>query len=128
MKKAWKAALLSGIVFPGVGQLWLKRYLRGIILILAVCASAAVVVSKSARQAMDILEKLENEGGTVDMGALMNAVNHAAPAPDDSMARVAMIVMVGGWVVGMVDAYLVGRKEDLEKSAKGKRQDRVAPR
>jgi len=38
MSNSLKAALLSGLVFPGIGQVVLKRYRRGVVLMLIVLA------------------------------------------------------------------------------------------
>ena len=39
MKNSMKGALLSGLVFPGLGQIALKRYRRGFALMLTVMAT-----------------------------------------------------------------------------------------
>jgi hypothetical protein len=115
MKKSLKGALLSGLVFPGVGQLWLKHYLRGTVLILAVSACLAVVVLKAAQQALAILERIETEGGAVDMVAIINSASHAS---GDPIIESASILMVLCWIIGIVDAYMVGKKADLAERSK----------
>lgn len=115
MKKSVKGALLSGIIFPGLGQLWERHYLRGISLIVTVMACCAVVVMKATQQAYAILEKAESEGGAVDMVAILNAASRASATPDDLKTTAALVVLVLCWLVGIVDAYLAGRKLDLGK-------------
>jgi hypothetical protein len=113
MKKSLKGALLSGLVFPGVGQLWLKHPIRGIALIAAVSAAMAVVVTKTTQQALAMLEKIESEGGAVDLVAIMNSASHASTASDDLTIKSASMVLILCWVIGVIDAYLMGRKKDL---------------
>jgi len=109
MRKSVKAALLSGLVFPGAGQLWLKCYLRGASLIVLVMVCLAVIVQKASQQAYQILEKMESQTGAVDMVALLQS---ASKAPDDLMTTSASTILVICWLIGMVDAYIAGRKKD----------------
>jgi hypothetical protein len=115
MKKSLKAALLSGLIFPGVGQFWLKHALRGSALVAAVSASLAVIVVKVSQQAFAILEKIESEGGAVDLVAIANAAN--ASSATDGAIKIATLVLVASWVVSMVDAYVLGSKKDREDQA-----------
>jgi TM2 domain-containing membrane protein YozV len=118
MKKSLKGALLSGLVFPGAGQLWLKYYFRGIALIIAVTASLGLIVVKATQQAYAILEKAEAEGATVDLTAILNSSSHTAGGAEDFLSRAASALLVICWVIGIVDAYLMGRKMDRIEQAK----------
>jgi hypothetical protein len=111
MKKSLKGALLSGLVFPGLGQLWLRRYLLGMTLLIAVCAATAIVVGKVSHEALRLVEKTEAEGGTVDVVAIVNSAGSVSSAADGT-TRAAMMLMVLCWIIGVVDAYLAGRKAD----------------
>ena len=44
MKRSTRAVLLSGLVFPGLGHIFLKQYLRGSILVLIALATASVII------------------------------------------------------------------------------------
>jgi hypothetical protein len=50
MTRSTKAALLSGLVFPGVGHMVLKRFLRGSILMLSALTALLVIVTKVTKQ------------------------------------------------------------------------------
>lgn len=117
MKKSLKGALLSGLVFPGAGQLWLKYYLRGIALIVVVSACLAVIVAKASQQAFAILEKMESEGGAVDMVAMLKS---ASSVHNDSITTPVSAVLLLCWIIGMVDAYIMGRKQDLADRSKAR--------
>jgi DMSO reductase anchor subunit len=119
MKKSLKGALLSAIVYPGVGQLWLKCYFRGLALIIAVSASLTVIAMKAMQQAYSILEKIETEGGKVDLAAILSQTSRASVTPDDFMTKAASTMLVLCWIIGIVDAYMVGRKRELTGISKG---------
>ena len=121
MNRSVKGALLSALVFPGVGQIWLKLYIRGIALIVVVLAAAAVVVKKAAQQAFAVLEKIESEGGAVDIVAILRSASHP---PDSSQATtLACGLIVLCWIVGIVDAYVMGRKMDMADQSRKQRQN-----
>jgi len=52
MKKSSTAALLSGLIFPGIGHLVLKQYLRGSILVLFALVALSVIVTRIFQQAL----------------------------------------------------------------------------
>jgi TM2 domain-containing membrane protein YozV len=122
MTRAVKGALLSGAIFPGAGQLWLKCYLRGIALIVLTSACLAVIARSAGQQAFRLLEKMEAEGGAVDMMAMLKSAGN----PDDLLASSASTLLVVCWLLGMIDAYLAGRKRDLAEQAKDREQARRA--
>lgn len=111
MKNSVKGALLSALVLPGAGQLWLKHYLRGFALIATVSIAFAVVALKAFRQALAILEQIETAGGAVDLVAIMGSASHSSALSDGLMSASALIVVC--WIVAIVDAYVVGNRKDL---------------
>jgi hypothetical protein len=120
MKKSLKGALLSGLVLPGVGQLWLKHYMRGIALIGVFLTATAVIVTKAAQQAFAILEKIESEGGAVDLVAIVHSASRPSANSGDFTFKAASLVLILSWIVGIIDAYLVGRKKDLADQSRSR--------
>ena len=116
MKKSLKGALLSGLLFPGTGELWLKHPVRGVLLIAGVLLSLAAIVTKVGQQALAMLEKLETEGGAVDLVTIVNLAH--ATSYDDLTVKIASLVLVGCWVVSIIDAYYLGSKKDLAEKGR----------
>ena len=99
MKRSTKAALLSGLIFPGIGHMYLKRY---------------VVTT-----ALEVAEKIQSESGGValDMGAITDLVSQQSSGAEQP-TNIAMIALVVCWVVGIADSYRQGRtQERVEKVA-----------
>jgi hypothetical protein len=113
-RKSLSGALLSGLVFPGLGQMVLKRYRRGVILMFAVLGSLAVVVTETMRQALAILDQIEATGGAISTNVIADAVHQASTASDSRVIKVALVCMVLCWIISAVDAYTIGRKLDAE--------------
>lgn len=112
MKNAMKGILLSGLVLPGLGQVYLKSYKRGIVLILIVVAAFCVIVASSVSLAQTVLEKVASEGGPIDMESMTNAASQAVVNTHTLSSNLAFIMIFICWLVGMVDAYMTGQKID----------------
>jgi hypothetical protein len=119
MKNAIKGALLSGLVFPGLGQLVLRQYRRGAVLMLAVLLSLAVIVVDTVQQALDILEQIELQGDAIDITAISNAAAEESARSGGGMINALMFFVVVCWIAGTIDAYRIGRKKDRERNVAG---------
>ena len=73
MNNALKGALLSGLVFPGLGQIILKQYKRGAALMITAFASMIVFVVNATQQAFKILENVDLESGAIDFDTISKA-------------------------------------------------------
>ena len=115
MSNALKAALLSGLVFPGIGQVVLKRYRRGVVLMLIVLACLSIVVAKAVQQAFSILKQIELAGGTINVDAILNVATQSSKNSDSLLFNSILLLIIVSWILGVVDAYRIGKKRDLEE-------------
>jgi hypothetical protein len=120
MKNSMKGALLSGLVFPGLGQIALKHYWRGFTLVLAVMACLYIMIVTAAQQAYAILDTIEAEGGMPDSDTISQAAAQAAAASDSPVITVVSLLIVVCWIVAIIDAYRIGKQKDLEGQAPGR--------
>jgi TM2 domain-containing membrane protein YozV len=119
MKNAIKGALLSGLVFPGLGQVMLKRPGRGAVIIVAMVVIVAEIAIKAWQQALAILETLDLSGGVIDLTAITDATSRALAGPGDHHFDILSLLMLACWLIGVVDGYLIGRKMDLDQRSSG---------
>jgi hypothetical protein len=115
MNYSLKGALLSGLIFPGLGQISLKHYKRGAVIMLTVIVSMAVVVMKAVQHALVILEKIELEGGIISMDAILNATTQASTNLGSFTFNLLFLLIGVCWIIGTVDAYRIGREKDIEQ-------------
>lgn len=115
MNNALKGALLSGLAFPGVGQIFLRHYKRGIALIITASISLLVFVVKAMQLAYAILENTIAQGGEIDMQAISNAAAQASTASESLLFKLLLSLMIFCWIIGVVDAYRIGKRKDIEK-------------
>ena len=115
MNNALKGALLSGLIFPGLGQVALKHYKRGAVIMLTVIVSMAVVAVKAVQHALAILEKIELEGGIISMDTILNAATQASADSGSLTFNLLFLLITVCWIIGTVDAYRIGKKEDIKQ-------------
>ena len=115
MNNSLKGALWSGLVFPGLGQVILKHYKRGAVLMIAVSASLLVILMKAVQGAFAILEKIEFEGGVIDLSTISNAATQASTTSESLIFNLALLLIMFCWIIGTIDAYRIGRKKDIEE-------------
>jgi hypothetical protein len=115
MNNSLKGALLSGLIFPGLGQVVLKHYKRGAVIMLTVLVSLSAVVVKAVQHALAILEKIELEGGAISMSTISNAATQASTNSGSLTFNLLLLFIIVCWIIGVVDAYRIGRKKDIEQ-------------
>ena len=117
MNHSLKGAFLSGLVFPGLGQVVLKHYKRGAVIMLTVLASLSLIVIEAVQKAFTILEKMESEGGSIDMNTISNAATQASTTSDSLIFSFALLLIIFCWIIGVVDAFRIGKKKDMEQQS-----------
>lgn len=115
MKKSTKAALLSGLVFPGLGNLYLKRWLSGILLVGIAGYALYSIVSIMMRIALDITAKIESGAVPSDLDAVTLLVSEQLEVVE-RLTNIASLTLLGCWIVGIVSAYWLGRVQDLKEA------------
>ncbi len=108
MTRSTKAALLSGLVFPGVGHMVLKKYLRGSVLMLSALVALSVIVTKTIKQALTIVDRINSGEIPVDAGAITELASIPTGDTDASILNIAALVIGAVWIIAVVDSYRLG--------------------
>jgi len=108
MKPSTKAALLSGLAFPGTGQIHLKRLRRGITIMMCVLAGIGVIVWMATVKALAILDRLQGQLNRVDMETISNLARTSS-ADASPWYNLILVFIVCCWLFSIVDAYRIGK-------------------
>jgi hypothetical protein len=108
MNSAVKAACLSGLVYPGLGQIVQKHYVRGIALIGVVTGSLLMLVFAASRHVSRILAEVQSSGGDYDVATIVKKAADFSASPESGLVKIASALLLCGWIIGIVDAYLSG--------------------
>lgn len=115
--KSTKAALLSALVFPGIGHLALREYLRAAVLAVASIAAVYVITTSAFNQAMSVVDRINSGNIPIDSQALAKAISDASDGAEGRKGDIALIVFGACWLVGIVDSYRLGKAQDDERPA-----------
>lgn len=119
MKKATAAALLSALVFPGAGHLFLKKYIPGVALTGTSLTGVYYLISETLKRALQIVEKIQAGDIQPDVTAITELVTKQSTGTDATLLNIATVVLVICWLVGIIDSFRLGRVRD--------RSDQVLP-
>ncbi len=115
MKNSLKGAFLSGLIFPGLGQIILKRYKRGAVIMFTILVCMSVFVVKAVQHALGILEKIESQGGAISISTISNAATQASTTSGNLTFNLVLLLVIICWIIGVVDAYRIGKIKDIEE-------------
>ena len=108
MKRSSKAVLLSGLVFPGIGHMILKQYLRGSILMISALVASSVIVTSVIQRALTIVDRINSGDVPADIGAIAEMVSNSTSGADGFIQSTAVIVLGASWLIGIIDSYRLG--------------------
>ena len=113
MKISYKAALLSALVFPGVGQFYLKRHWRGLFIMLFVFTGLGYIIWSASVAALSVLDDavVKLQSGTDSLQELSNIVgskmSNTGPYHD-----AVFYLIVCFWIFAVIDAYIIGKEKE----------------
>ena len=111
MKKSTQAALLSALVFPGLGQFLLKKKGLGLLFSGVAVVSLYILLSHAVERAQQIAEKIQTGEIPVDIQAITDSVMAQSASMDSSGVGIATGMLVTVWVLSIVHSFFVDSKE-----------------
>ncbi len=115
MTRSMKAALLSGLVFPGAGQIYLGRRRRGWAFIVSVILIFAYDVIYVTVHAYREIAAAQAKGAVIDITAIQKSV--AASSDAATTAGLALLLLI--WLAAILDAYVAGERMQAQGADRG---------
>ena len=112
MKRSTKAALLSGLLFPGIGHLYLRQRRRGWALLATALAAFSVMITIATQQALTVVDSITAGGVPLDSASIEQAVEASSSQSGDFVANFCLAVLVGCWLFGIVDSFRLGAEHN----------------
>jgi len=132
MNLATKAALYNALLFPGWGHLYLKKYKRGIMIILPVLAVMLSICWSVVQVAINILKANPFKKGTIDVTAVFRiSIDSAKAIYEQGVATpcsylLILLLMILLWIFSIIDAYKLGKKQ-IENTTTSADQQSASP-
>lgn len=119
MKKSVKAALYSGLLFPGTDHFSLDRYPRGMLFFVPAIMSFIFLLHNALSKAYAIVEQIERGELPQDPQAIALLISADPSSADLLMLRMATWILIACWIGSIVDAYRQGKVDDNAKREPG---------
>jgi TM2 domain-containing membrane protein YozV len=110
MNKAIKAALFNALLFPGWGQIYLKQYKKGILIISVVMAGTLSILWSVIQTTRDILKITPFKKGTVTFEAVVKLAIKSLTELNPDYILPLLLFMVLLWIFSIIDSYQSGKK------------------
>ncbi len=124
MNQATRAALFSFLLVPGGGQIYLKRYARGMAFLVPT-AAATLILAWMIFQVVLMIVREKLSGGAGTTGILLS-VENALKATDLNLALGLVILILLLWLSSTIDAYRLG-KNIMSSTTSANRQSPSGP-
>jgi hypothetical protein len=115
MKESTRGVLLSGLVYPGIGQLILGQVTAGVLFILLTTAGLFAFIYRIVQRAVsgidEILPLLANN--EIDINTLNEQLSRDS-AGGWGAEIISLIGVASCWLAAMVHAYFAGKKIDSQ--------------
>ncbi len=111
MKKPLKAALFSALIFPGSGQLLLKKYYSAAFYGFFAAIGLYLLFSDLLSRAQEIVDKVQRGEVAADLASISALVHQQSASTIESLSP-ALTMLLITWLVSVVEAYRVGRKAE----------------
>jgi TM2 domain-containing membrane protein YozV len=127
MNLAIKGALFNALLFPGWGQLYLKKYKKGILIIIATIAGVLSILWSVVQSTIKILKIAPYKKGTVTFNAVIHVTIDSIRALNLFYLFLILFFMILLWIFSIIDAYLIGKKEMAKASTSSDQQSASPP-
>ncbi len=108
MKNSTKAVLLSLLVFPGAGHLYLKRGMRGLAFLAPALLAVLYIFNQAVDEANKIVGQLTSGAMPLDPAAMAAQIEQSGG--NTTLANVASAVMLICWIGSAVDAWWLANR------------------
>lgn len=112
MKTSTKAILASAFVFPGLGQLILKRYISGIGFVSTAAVALLVVLAYVWSIAKRVVDQVLNTHVQAEFLTLHVMVKNELANSNSFILNVSLIVLLLLWMTSIIDTYRLGKLEN----------------
>ncbi|MCP5305714.1 MAG: hypothetical protein H6953_09715 [Chromatiaceae bacterium] len=110
MGKTITAVLLSALVLPGAGHLYLRRFLAGGLLAGVALAALYVLLAGATEVALQVGEQIVQGQAQPDLATLTQQINDLSRNDRAPHLGLATTVLTVTWLIGIVDSYRIARQ------------------
>ncbi len=107
MSKATKAALISALIFPGAGQLFLKKYVTGFSLLATAIVCLYILITNVVNTALQLVEKIQSGQVQADLSTVTALISQQTGSEAQQL-NIVTLVLAAIWLISIIHAYKSG--------------------
>jgi TM2 domain-containing membrane protein YozV len=115
MKKSMKAVYFSALIFPGLGQFYLKTYIRGMLFSIVAAIGFFIIMEATWSLMMGIANDIEQGKQQLDISSLSLVVTESLKVYEDPNIIIAKVVFLASWIISSIDAYMTTKRQAKEQ-------------
>lgn len=115
MKTSTKAVLLSALVFPGLGHLYLRKFIPAVILIGASLVAIIYMVDQSVDAAYQVVGQIQSGAVAPDAASITAMVEQQTSGSAGLLLNIVNVLLIIFWIIGILDSYRIGRAKDKQE-------------
>ncbi|MCP5076466.1 MAG: hypothetical protein GY951_00170 [Psychromonas sp.] len=112
MKKSVKATLLSLLLYPGAGHIFLKKYKLGFVLVGVFSVPLLLLVGDIVNKTNQVIARIESGDIPADIVAITHAASNITSGPEAQTMNVNIYIMGAVWLISALHAYCIGKSID----------------
>jgi hypothetical protein len=113
MKKSTKAALVSVLVFPGTGHMFvLRRPLRGLPYLVLALMATVFLVDYTLERSLSMMDRIASGEVALEPAAIREMLDEPPPRKTALMLQASGFILAGCWILGGLDAYILGGRSE----------------
>ncbi len=111
MTRTMKVVLLSGVVFPGAGHFYLKKYFFAVLLTMIASVCSYLIIMNFTIRILTLFEKIQSGEVAPDFSLMIQFILTQPEDPAARLSVVVWVVMMICWLVAVFDSYRIARKQ-----------------
>ena len=109
INKSSKAALISALIFPGVGHISIGYKKRGWLIIAVNFVLFYLMINEIIEQATKVLEKMKQDGVMLNSEAISKATSDLVSFSDHLFLNSLLVIFILACLFSIIDAYRLGK-------------------
>ena len=118
MKANKKAALLSGLLYPGIGQFYLKKMLLGGTLVVATTVCLFYLFREVFKLTSQIAAEIQQGTMPLDINQMYSQIHSSLYNSDSNALTIMLYTLVAVWIISIIDALFTKEKKIAEPTEK----------
>lgn len=112
MRKSFKAPLFSAFAFPGCGHFFLKKYIQAAVLSGITLFCLYILITTTLDITDQITLKIQSGALPLDINMIREEILAGFTENATAVVKVSYYLIVITWILGILDAYRIGRSQD----------------